>query len=98
MSWGVQAIGYAPAVRRLVRDWFSSSKPCPEIEENIRRGTAELADATLATFAPETVVKVDCRGSLCMQEWETQTGITQNVILVIEPVHNFIDAKGEKHG
>jgi hypothetical protein len=98
MSWGVGAFGYAPAVRKMLREHMAAAKPCPEIEEQIRQGAAALLDATLATYSPETVVKVDCRGSLCMESWENEKGITQNLILVIEPVHNFVCPDGVKHG
>ena len=98
MSWGVQAVGYAPAVRKMLAARFHAAKPCPGIEEPIRQAAAQLVDSTLATCSPETVVKVDCRGSLCMKEWETETGITQNLIVVVEPLHNFLDGKGESRG
>jgi hypothetical protein len=98
MSWGVQAHGKVTGVRKLLRDNMAKATPCPEIEERIRQLAGNLLDATLATYSPDTYVKVDCRGSLCMADWPSEKGVTQHIIVVVEPLHDFVDEQGAKHG
>lgn len=98
MSWGVQAIGYAPAVRRLIAESFARADKVGPAEETIRQAAAKIVDDTLATWDPDCVVRVDARGSLCWGNWDTSAEQTQKLYITVETVHQFVDRAGVKHG
>lgn len=98
MSWGVQAIGYAPAVRKMIAAEFARAPIVGPAEETIRLAAAKIVDDVLETWDPECVVRVDARGSLCWENWDTSAGQTQKLYITVETIHQFIDPQGVKHG
>ena len=62
MSWGVSAIGRAPAVGAAIERQFESGK-CAEPEESIRQAARALIAASIAAQDSAKVIRVQAYGS-----------------------------------
>ena len=98
MSWGVGAIGKAPAVRKEIARQFAQGSKCTEPEESIRQLAASMLDASLAAQADNTPVRVAGSGSASF-EYPPKTGdapnppvIKNNTLTVsVEVLYNFVE-------
>jgi hypothetical protein len=89
MSWGVSAIGKAPAVAVAIAKQFSNSSPCVEPEESVRLGAAALIAASLAGYDSSGVVSVSANGH---QSTTYPTNAIVNALNIdIRPQHGFIE-------
>jgi len=90
MSWGVSAIGKVPAVRKVVAEQFTRNQ-CAEPEETVRQAAGVLIDAALAAQKETGVVKVSASGSQSCDNWETKTGLTNQLSISIDPQNSFLE-------
>jgi hypothetical protein len=88
MSWGVQAVGKAPAVAAEIERQFSKTK-CSEPEESVRQAAILLVSAALSAQDPSTVVKVGASGSQITDY--TTKAIRNQLSITIEPLYGFME-------
>lgn len=88
MSWNFLSIGKGEAVARAARAYGENGNRCAEPEESVRRNTLELAAQAALGQGENTIVQVECSGSMY-----TNNGvpITQNLRLDVRPIGNFVE-------
>jgi hypothetical protein len=90
MSWSVSAIGKASAVASSIAKQFSGS-PCQEPEETVRQAAARTIAAAIEAQDPNCAVKVIASGSMGFKDYSDKTGPYNNVSIVVEPLHGFVE-------
>jgi hypothetical protein len=89
MSWSVQGVGRAPAVRAAIAKQFSSQGKCSEPEETVRQAAISIIDAALSGQGPSVAVKVSASGS---QGTSYPSNEVQNQLsITIEPLYGFVE-------
>ena len=91
MSWSVQAIGKASAVRAKLAEEFGKN-PCVQPEEAVRQGAGKTIDISLESMA-DMIVKVTAsghQGNTYDQGGKTKA-IYNQLNVSIEPLHGFIE-------
>ena len=91
MSWSVSAVGKAPAVRKKIADDVAKMSPCSEPEETVKQNLVASIGAALATFPPNTAVRVEASGSQYAPDSKAPTELLNTVSLKIEPIGGFIE-------
>lgn len=89
MSWSVQAIGKAEAVRTNIAQQFDKAGACAEPEESIRQAAKVLIDKAIE--AQSGAVKVVACGSQSFKDWNAKTGVTNAMSITIEPQYGFLE-------
>lgn len=90
MSWGVGAIGKVPAVRVKLAAEFAKIR-CSEPEETVKKSAAATIDAALAAQDPDSIIRVSANGSQSFKDYSEGTGVTNQLIINIEPVYGFVE-------
>ena len=88
MSWSLQSVGKAPAVRADVAKSFTTNQ-CTEPEETVRQAAAAVIDAALAAQDPSVAVKVTAQGSQSLKAYTAGTGYS--LTGAIEPLWGFVE-------
>jgi hypothetical protein len=91
MSWGVQAIGKAAAVRKEIARQFTTGGKCSEPEEAVRLAAAAAIDYALEAQDASNSVKVSASGSQGYRDYEKKTGVYNTLSISIEPQHGFVE-------
>lgn len=91
MSWSVSAIGKSNAVKQEISKQFNQQSPCAEPEESVRQAAAKAIDAALAAFDDGQVVRVSASGHQIYKDWNTKTGISNNMNITVEPIGCFVE-------
>ncbi len=90
MSWSISAIGKAQAVASGMAKQFAVPQ-CQEPEETVRQAAAHVIAVSLASQDPNIAVKVSASGSMGFKDYSAKTGPYNNVSIVIEPLHGFVE-------
>lgn len=90
MSWSVSAVGKAKAVAASIESQFGHFNT-DEPEQSIKSSVASMIATTLASFADDTVVKVEASGSQYKEIGRENPRVHNTVRLIIEPVWGFLE-------
>ena len=91
MSWGLQVIGKAPAVRKEIALQATKIK-CSEPEETVRQAALSAIEAALSAQGDSVVVKVSASGSQGTEYQANGQGpIYNQLTITVDPQHGFVE-------
>ena len=92
MSWTINAVGKAPAVRKSVAKQFENNGSCAiPNEQSIHIAAFHLLQLILSAQDPATVVRVTVAGGQTYEKVSKREGLHNFLRLAVEPEHEFCD-------